>query len=205
MRLIGFVVAALALSGSAVAQVATDWVEFSAPDMAFTVSFPIVPQAESTTYQVAPGRSVPAQVYTARTTNGIFAVTVADLANTGLQENAVIDFAVNKMSQGGEVKVNFPHRIYQVYGRQMSVAGKDGSHSTIAMFDTNGKLYQVEAKVLPRGNDVDLIRFQQSLIFDRKLSNRSQDTINAIKQACSTSPNRPNNPAGLDDPRCQQK
>jgi len=205
MRLIGFVVAALALSGAAVAQVSNDWVEFSAPDMSFTVSFPVVPQVQNTTYQVAAGRSVPAEVYSARTSNGIFTVTVADLANSGLQENAVIDFAVNKMSAGGEVKVNFPHRIYQVYGRQMSVAGKDGSHSTIAMFDTNGKLFQIEAKVLPRGNDVDLIRFQQSLIFDRKLSNRSQDTINAIKQACANSPNRPNNPAGLDDPRCAQK
>jgi hypothetical protein len=150
---------------------------------------------------------VPARIYTARQDKGVFKVTVADLANTGLAENAVIDHAVKMLSQGNEVKVDFPHRIYQVYGRQLSLAGPDGSRSTVAVFDTNGRLYQIEAKIFPGGNDTDLIRFQQSLIFDRdKLSNRSADTIKAIKEACSgPAGNVPNNPAGLDDPRCKRK
>jgi glutamine amidotransferase PdxT len=200
MRLIAFILAAFVVSGPAAAQT---WQEYTNPDYSFTVMFPAAPQIETTTYQVAVGRSVPAHVYTVRQNKGLFKVTVADLANTGLTEEAVIDHAVKMLSAGGEVTVNFPHRIYQVYGRQLSIKGADGSRSTVAMFDSNGRLYQIEAKVLPGGNDTDLIRFQQSLIFDRdKVSNRSADTVRAIKEACAGRPNQPNNPAGLDDPRC---
>jgi len=200
MRLIPFVMIASVIGGSAAAQ---GWQEYSNKDYSFTVMLPASPQVETTTYQVADGRTVPAHVFTARQDKSLFKVTVAELGNTGLPENAVIDYAVKTLSAGGEVKVNFPHRIYQVYGRQLSIAGKDGSHSTIALFDSNGRLYQIEAKVLAGGNDTDLIRFQQSLIFDRdKIKNRDDDTIKRIKEACSGSATRPNNPAGLDDPRC---
>jgi hypothetical protein len=200
MRLIAFVLAAFAVSGPAAAQT---WQEYSYPDYSFSVSFPADPQIETTTYQAADGRPVPARVYSVRQNNGVFKVTVADLANTGLEESAVIDHAVKMLSQGGEVTVNFPHRIYQVYGRQLSIKGADGSRATAAVFDTNGRLYQIEAKVLPGGSDTDLIRFQQSLIFDRdRLSNRPQDTIRAIREACR---GVVNNPAGLDDPRCARR
>jgi hypothetical protein len=202
MRLIALVLAAFVVSGPAAAQ---DWQEYTAPDKSFTVMFPVAPQIESTTYQVAAGRSVPAHVYSVRQNNGVFKVTVAELANTDLQENAVIDYAVKTVSEAGEVKVNFPHRIYQVYGRQLSILAKDGSRSTVAMFDHGDRLYQIEAKVLPGGNDTDLIRFQQSLVFDRSASNRSADTIRAIKEACRNGPAQPNNPAGLDDPRCKRQ
>ncbi|HYK81133.1 MAG TPA: hypothetical protein VEU95_15975 [Micropepsaceae bacterium] len=199
MRLIAFVLAAFVVSGPAAAQ---SWQEYSYPENSFSLMFPVAPQIETRTYQAADGRNVPARIYSARQDKGVFKVTVADLANTGLAENAVIDHAVKMLSQGNEVKVDFPHRIYQVYGRQLSLVGKDGSRSTVAVFDTNGRLYQIEAKVLPGGNDTDLIRFQQSLVFDRALSNRSEDTIRNIREACR---GVVNNPAGLDDPRCKRQ
>ena len=204
MRLIAFVLAAFVVSAPAAAQT---WKEYNYPDYSFSVSFPADPQIETATYLAADGRSVPARIYSVRQNNGVFKVTVADLANTGLQESAVIDHAVKMLSQGNRVTVDFPHRIYQVYGRQLSLVGTDGSRSTVAVFDTNGRLYQIEAKILPGGADTDLIRFQQSLIFERdKLSNRSQETIRAIKEACSgPAGNVPNNPAGLDDPRCRRR
>ena len=199
MRLIAFVLMAFAVSAPAAAQ---SWKEYNDPARSFTVLFPTDPQIQMTSYEVADGRSVPARVYTSRQNNGIFKVTVAEIANTGLDEKTVIDHAVKTLSQGGEVKVDFPHRIYQVYGRQLSIVGKDGSRSTVAAFDTNGRLYQIEAKVLPGGNDIDLIRFQQSLVFDRSLSNRSEETIKNIREACK---GVVNNPAGLDDPRCRKQ
>ena len=199
MRFIALIVMAFAISSPAAAQ---SWKEYNYPDRAFTVMFPADPQIQNRNFEVADGRSVPARVYTARENNGIFTVTVAELGNSGLAEGAVIDRAVKRLSQGGEVKVDFPHRIYQVYGRQLSIAGKNGSRSTVAVFDTNGRLYQIEAKVLPGGSDIDLIRFQQSLVFDRALSNRSEETIKNIREACK---GVVNNPAGLDDPRCQRK
>jgi hypothetical protein len=73
-------------------------------------------------------------------------MTVAELANTGLDEKAVIDHAIKMLSQGATEKVNIPARIYQVYGRQLTVEGADGSRSMVAIFDIMGRLYQVEAK-----------------------------------------------------------
>jgi hypothetical protein len=199
MRLIAFILAAFIVSGPAAAQ---SWQDYTYPDYAFTVMFPADPKIETTTHEVAEGRSVPARVYSVRQDISEFKITVAELANTGLDEKTVIDHAIKTTSAGGEVKVNFPHRIYQVYGRQLSILGADGSHSTVAMFDINGRLYQIEAKVLAGGNDFDLIRFQQSLVFERGVSNRSPETIRAFREACAGKPNQPNNPAGLDDPRC---
>jgi hypothetical protein len=199
MRLIALVLAAFVITGPAAAQ---SWKEYNDPTRDFTVLFPTDPQIQNTNFEVADGKRAPARVYTSRANNGIFTVTVADLSNMNLDEKTVIDHAVKQLSAGNEVKVDFPHRIYSVYGRQLSLAGRDGSRSTVAVFDTNGRLYQIEAKVLPGGNDIDLIRFQQSLVFDRKLSNRSEDTIKNIREACK---GVVNNPAGLDDPRCQRK
>jgi hypothetical protein len=117
MRLIALIMAAFVISGPAAAQA---WKEYNYPDYAFSVTFPADPQLETTTYQVANGRSVPAHVYSVRQNNGVFKVTIAELGNSGVQESAVIDSAVKTLSQGGEVKVDFPHRINQVYGRQHS-------------------------------------------------------------------------------------
>jgi hypothetical protein len=199
MRLIAFVLMAFVISGPATAQV---WKDYSYPDYGFSVTFPEDPQIETTTYQVADGRSVPARVYSVRQNKSQFKVTIAELANTGLAEDAVIDRAVKLVSQGSEIKVDFPHRISQVYGRQLSIVAPDGSRSTVAMFDFNGRLYQIEAKVLPGGDDTALIRFQQSLVFTGGGSNRPSDMIRAIREACR---GVVNNPAGLDDPRCTRR
>jgi hypothetical protein len=198
MRTIAFVLAAFVVSGPAAAQ---NWKEYSYPDYSFTVAFPADPQIETTTYQVADGRSVRAHVYTVRQNNSVLKVTVAELANTGLEENAVIGHAIKTLSAGGEVKFDIPHRIYRVYGRQLSVLGTDGSRSTAAVFDHKGRLYQIEAKALPGASDTaaDTLRFQQSLVFTDGGSNRSEDTIRSIRAACRGAAF---NPAGVDDPRC---
>ena len=198
MRRFAFVVAALVIGGPAAAQ---SWQEYSSPEYAFSVAFPATPRVESTTYHVADNRSVPARVYTVRQNNILYKVTVANLAGTGMQESAVIDHAIKALSAGGEVKFDIPHRIYKVYGRQLSVLGADGSRSTIAVFDYNGRLYQIEAKALPGASDAaaGTLRFQQSLAFTDGGANRSDDTIRAIREACSGAAF---NPAGVDDPRC---
>jgi hypothetical protein len=203
MRVIAFIMAALVVAafvagGPAAAQA---WHEYTNPDYAFTVIFPTDPQIETTTYQLADGRSVPAHVYSVRQNDGVFKVTVAELAGTGVEESAVIDHAIKTLARGGEVKIDIPHRIYRVYGRQLSILGADGSRSTVAVFDYNGRLYLVEGKALAGGAaTVDVIRFQQSLVFTDGGSNRSADAIQAIRESCRGAGN---NPAGLDDPRCR--
>jgi hypothetical protein len=209
MRSITFALAAIVASGSAAAQ---SWQEYTYPDYAFAVAFPADPQIETTTYQAADGRSVQARVYSVRQNNITFKMTVADFGDTKPQESAVIDHAIKTLSAGGEVKVNIPHRIYRVYGRQLSIVGADGSHSTAAVFDYKGRLYQIEGKALPGGSggnvQFETTRFQQSLTFTDGGSNRSEDEIRAIRAACrgggAGEDGGPPNPAGLDDPRCRR-
>jgi hypothetical protein len=206
MRLIPLILAAFVASGPAAAQ---SWEEYSYPDYAFSVAFPANPQVQNTTYKIADNRSVPARVYTVRQNNSVFTVTVADLANTGLDERTAIDHAMRTLSAGGKVIFDIPHRIYRVYGRQVAMQGADGSRSTVSVFDYNGRLYQLEAKALPGASDgpADTLRFEQSLVFTDGGSNRSEDTIRAIREGCRSDAlngaGNPINPAGLDDPRCQ--
>jgi hypothetical protein len=201
MRLIAFafILAAFVAGSPAAAQT---WQDYSYPAYAFTVAFPTDPKIETTTYRLADGRTVEAHIYSVRQNDSALTVTVAELVNTGLEESAVIDHAVKTLSAAGEVKINIPHRIYQVYGRQLSISGADGSRSTVALFDFNGRFYQVEGKVLPGGNPLDMLRFQQSLVFTGGGSNRSAEAIRAIREGCRAGGA---NPAGLDDPRCARQ
>src|SRR6516164_5262522 len=103
MRSIPFILAAFALSAPAIAQ---SWEEYTYPEYAISVAFPASPKIETTTYQIADGRSVPARVYSVRQDKGEFKLTVADLANTGLDEKTVIAHAITALSRGASVKVN---------------------------------------------------------------------------------------------------
>jgi hypothetical protein len=200
MRFVILLLGALAAGSPAAAQ---SWKEYSYPDDFFSVLFPAAPKIETTTYQVADGSSARARVYSVNQGSVLLKVTVAELANPGLDEGAVIDHAIRMLTDGGEVKVNIPHRIDRVYGRQLSLTGADGSRSTVALFDYKGRLYLIEGKAPPSGSDamVDTMRFQQSLVFTSGDSNRSPDAIRAIRQGCREVAN----PAGLDDPRCHER
>src|SRR3984893_8198934 len=132
MRSIPFILAAFVASSPAAAQ---SWEEYSYPDYAFSVAFPANPQVETTTYHVADNRSVPARLYSVRQGNVVFKLTVAELEGTNLEESTVIDHAIKTLSQSAAVRVNIPARIYQVYGRQLTVEGADGSRSMVQLFD----------------------------------------------------------------------
>ena len=123
---------------------------------------------------------------------------VGAMGDASLQEAAVIDQAVKRLTQGGQKKIDFPHRIYRIYGRQLSVARPD-SLTTAAVFFANDRLYQIESTKFAGGSDTDAIRFQQSLTFDRNVANRTRQQMEAFRVACQ---GRNGNPAGLDDPRC---
>jgi len=202
MRSIVLVVAAFVATAPAAAQ---GWEEYGDPDNTVAVAFPANPQIEQTTFEIASGRSVPARVYSLQHNNLIFTFTVADLEGTNLEESAVIDHAIRALSQTATVRLNIPARIYQVYGRQLTVEGVDGSRSMVQLFDYNGRLYQIEAKALPGQNfsdpQSDVLRFHQSLSFNDGGTNRSQEEIRAILEVCRNLIN-PYFGAGLDDPAC---
>jgi hypothetical protein len=201
MRLVPILLAAFVASGPVLAQ---GWEEYAYPDYAFAIDFPANPQIETTTFQVAPDRSVPAQVYSVSQNNVLLKMTLADLTNTNLTENAIIDHAIKMLSEAGAVTVHIPARIYRVYGRQLTIDGADGTQSMIQLFHYKGRLYQIEAKAHSRHADdaqSEVVRFHQSLNFLDGGTNRTQEEVRAIRDVCKNLPN-PAFGAGLDDPAC---
>ena len=65
---------------------AQGWEEYSYPDYAFSVAFPANPQVDTTTYQIADNRSVPARIYSVRQANVAFSMIVAELEGTILRK-----------------------------------------------------------------------------------------------------------------------
>jgi hypothetical protein len=171
MRLITIILALVFAGGPAVAQ---SWKEYAYPSDFFSVAFPADPKVETTTYQAADGRPFEARVYSVSQDGGVFKMTVADLPDPAMLESAVLDHAVQTLSQGSEIKVNIEHRISRVYGRQLSIAAPDGSYSSVAVFYHKRRLYQIEGTVLPTATNAtsDAIRFQQSLVFTDDSTNR---------------------------------
>jgi hypothetical protein len=131
MRLMSFIAALFLAVGPAVGQ---DWMEYTFPDFFFSVAFPTQPKIEITTYQASDGRSFEARIYSVTQDSGVFKVSVVELPNAGMDESALIGHAVKTLTDGGQIKLDIPHRIRRVYGRQLSITGADGSHSYVAVF-----------------------------------------------------------------------
>jgi hypothetical protein len=163
MRLLAFIVAAL-LAAPAMAQ---GWKEYSYPDYFFEVAFPADPKIETATFQAADGAQVAARVYSATRDRGVFTLTIAELPGRAAEKDAEIDHAAKALLKGGTIKLDIPHRISQVYGRQLTIAGVDGSYSSVALFYYKQRLFQIEGKVFPGGDNstAEAVRFQQSLVF----------------------------------------
>ncbi len=172
MRKFSLILASLIVAVPALAQT---WKEYTYPSLGFAVSFPAPPAMETQSYQAADGSSAQARVYSVTQPNSVLRMMVVDLSDKNLEEQAVIDHAVKSLTGDGEVKLNIPHRISRVYGRQLSITGRDGSHDSVAVFYNRKRLYQIEGLALPNGNDAtaDAIRFQQSLVFTNGAANRT--------------------------------
>ena len=157
--------AVLVLAGPAAAQ---SWDIYSYPDAKFAVQFPAQPQVGPGKYRTQAGFDAPARVWSARTDQVVYTLTLADFSGTALDKDAVIADAVKAFGQTGEVAVDVEARINTEYGRELSVAHKDGGRSITAIFFFDKHLYLLHGHALPpNGGDAtaSLIRFQQSLQF----------------------------------------
>ena len=163
MRLIAFIVALILAGPAAVA----DWQEYGYPDYSFTVHFPADPKIEIATYQAPDGRALEARIYSVTQDSGAFKVTIAELPGGGTEDNGLVGHAVNKIAEAGAIKVDIPHRIRMVYGRQLGIAWADGGYSYAAVFYHKQRLYQIEGKAFVGGGqaEIDAMIFQQSLDF----------------------------------------
>ncbi len=163
MRLIGLMVAALLWTVPAGAQT---WKEYSYAESGFTIHFPADPKVQDGSYMTADGTAVKARIYSLEFEGTLYSVTVADFSQLKMSEDSAIEQAVKQLTAEGEVIVNIEHRVNSTYGRQLSIAGKDGSRSTVAVFYRQNKLYLTSGKILPTNPDKasgDGLRFQQTL------------------------------------------
>ena len=161
MRLTAFILA-LFIAGPAMA---ADWKEYEYPDHSFTVHFPADPTIEMTTYQAADGRPLEARIYSVTQDTGVFRLMIAELPEGGTEESALVSHAVKTMTEDGVIKLDIPHRIRQVYGRQLGIARANGGYSYVAVFYHKKRLYQLEGRAFVAGGqaEVDAMIFQQSL------------------------------------------
>jgi hypothetical protein len=156
---------AIAISGSASAQ---GWKEFAYPDAFFAVQLPAAPVKQTRTYTAPGGITVPATIYELRQPMVIYTMTIADLRNTPLDNERVIDQTAQALGNTGEVRTNVRAEINNQWGRELSIDEKDGSRSIFAIFYINHRLYELKGKVLPPNPErrsAFAIRFQQSLRF----------------------------------------
>jgi len=171
LRLPALILATALLAAPAAAQ---GWREYTYPDLGFALHFPDDPKIEETTYMTVDGMTVPARIYSLNQETSAYRMIVADFSRrTNLNDRQVIDMAIKTLTQDAEVKLDIPARVSRVFGRQLSLLGKDGSRSSVALFYYQRRLYQIQGTVLPSNADPssgEAIRFQQSLRFTNDAS-----------------------------------
>ena len=148
--------------------VADDWMEYSYPELGFSVSFPAAPVSETMPYRTAEGTTANETQYSVQQENSAYQVSIIDFGNVTFDRDAAIEEALNEYRDKGEVKVDIPARVNRNFGRQLSIVAKDGSRSSVAIFFANNRIYEIEGTILasnPDPNSGDAIRFQQSLRF----------------------------------------
>jgi hypothetical protein len=171
MRLIVVMLTALFVCGSAAAE---GWREYTYPEFSFAINFPADPKVQRTTYTTIDGASVPARTYSLERDGKLYSVTVADFSRTGLDEKSVFEQAIRTLAEHGELKEDVLVLLDKNIGHQLSFSGTDGSHSNVALYFYQHRLYQAQGVILPSNGDLsagDGIRFMQSLHFTNNASN----------------------------------
>ena len=189
LRLISAVVI-VGLSGAASAQ---GWFEYVSEIDRFAVNFPAAPEMEEITYPSEYGAIFPGRVYTARSGDNVYSVTVVDyrdaerihLERTNTTEADspanyqywIIDVmasiayaAYNYRERGGEVTYDAWSHIDRVPGHQLQITNADRSRSYVGIYLHERRLYITDATVPPSAPPQG--HFQQSLGFTDDEGNR---------------------------------
>ena len=161
-------VAGLALLALAVPARAQSWDTYSYPDAGFAVQFPTQPAIERGAWRTDAGLSVPSAIYVAHLDKVDYVVTIADFSGTALDKDTAIADTSKVLARDGQVMVDVEARISTEYGRELSIAHKDGAMAVTAAFFIKQKLYVLEGRAAgpdAKASSARLIHFQQSLQF----------------------------------------
>jgi hypothetical protein len=151
-----------------VAAFAEDWTAYTYPDPGFAIQFPAPPVVEKGTSKTATGASLPMTRYTLREDRIVYTLDVVDYSTTSADGISTITETEKSLGAAGKVTVAIDARVNRAFGRELSLTGKDGSRSAIAIFFVNRYLYSLVGKSLPPNaieKSGDAIRFQESLQF----------------------------------------
>ena len=167
MRLISIILAVF-FAGSATPpdwNTPPDWKEYENPKYSFAIHFPVDPTLEATTFRTADGRSLEAHTFSVEQEAGVFKVTIVEMPGEETGEEAlVVKNAAKNVAEGGVVQFDMPHRVRDIHGRQLGIAGANGGYSYVALFYHNQRLYQIEGNAFVAGGqaELDAMRFHQS-------------------------------------------
>jgi hypothetical protein len=147
---------------------AATWAHYAYPEDGFAVQSPAEPVAAKGVFTTPAGLTVPETTYTARQDDVALQVQAIDFRGTSVDKQSAIDLAVKALGADGDIKLNIDDRIDAQFGRNLSIAGRDGSRSIASVYFVNGKLYELVGKALPpdpSSGAGKAVRFQQSLEF----------------------------------------
>jgi hypothetical protein len=156
MRIPAFLMFALFLGAGP----ASAWEEYVYLDQGVAIQFPAKPQAMKSTYDSIFAKRIPSMVYAVEDDHVLYKLTVIDLTNRPDKGSNFLNEAGYELMRKGDVLyTDFP-RVYQdeqsIYGVTLVVDRKDGSRVRSSLYYHKGRLYVVEAVVLPARRDKDM-------------------------------------------------
>ena len=151
---------------------ASAWTEYNYLDQGVAIQFPVKPEEKKSTYDSIYGKALPAMVYSAEDDHVRYSLTVVELAGRPeMGTNFVNEVAYWLIRKGDVLFTDFP-RVYQearsIFGVTLVVDRNDGSRTRTSVFYHKGRLYIVEATVLPSRSDKDMTtpsRYDQTIRF----------------------------------------
>jgi hypothetical protein len=168
VRILGFVVLVLFMG----ARPAAAWEEYKYADQGVAIQFPAEPTAMKSSYKSILAKDLPAMIYSAELDHVLYRLTVVDLGGIAEKGSSLLNEAGYELMRRGDVIfTDFP-RVYQdeksIFGVTLVVDRKDGSRALSSLYDHKGRLYIVEAIVLPSRGNKDMTtpsRYAQTIRF----------------------------------------
>lgn len=147
---------------------AQTWKVYSYPEAGFSIQFPAPPSVQMSTTQSSAGTALPLTRYQVKGERVLYTLSVVDYSSTHADATRTIAETEKSFSASGKVTVAIDARVNRSFGRELSVAGQDGSRSAVAIFFVNQHLFTLVGQSLPPDaieRSGDAIRFQESLQF----------------------------------------
>jgi hypothetical protein len=172
MRILAFVILALAGAIGGASAAAASWQEYVYLDKGVAIQFPARPQMTTGVHQSAMVKGLSTITYAARDDNVDYKLSVIELGNrTDAATSLLNEIAYFLMREGDVLFTDFP-RVYQdersVYGLSLVVDRMDGSRIRTSIYYSKGRIYRADAIVLPARGDKDMTtpsRFDQTIRF----------------------------------------